>query len=104
MAVIGPKLQLNRTWVYPPILAELATVGLEDIGVYIALRQNMYVQYNTTRPIVDLCLAAERRLRMLILHRWWEHPDLDILGIRVAHAAAEMGEETGAKVSEICIY
>ena len=101
---MGFERKLNRIWVSPPIGLALATVGLEDIGVYIALRQNMYVQYNTTRPIVDLCLAAERRLRMLILHRWWEHPDLDILGIRVAHAAAEMGEETGAEVSERCIY
>ena len=36
MAGMGPKLQQYGTWVYTPIGAVLATVGLEEIGVYIA--------------------------------------------------------------------
>ena len=36
MKVMDPKLQQNGTWVYIPIGEDLATVGMEDIGVYIA--------------------------------------------------------------------
>ena len=36
IAVMGPKRQQDGTWVYTPIGAVLATVGLEEIGVYIA--------------------------------------------------------------------
>ena len=31
---------------------------------------------------------------MWLLRRWWEHPALDILGIRAAHAAVGIGEDT----------
>ena len=34
------KLQLGGTWVYTPIGAELATVGLDEIRVYINRLQN----------------------------------------------------------------
>ena len=37
MAVMGPKCQQDRAWVYPPIGEVLEMVGLEVIGVYIAL-------------------------------------------------------------------
>ena len=36
MAVMVPKLQLDGTWLYLPIGEVLITVGLDDIGVYIA--------------------------------------------------------------------
>ena len=36
MAVMGPKRQQDRTWVYTPIGEVLATVRPEDIGVYIS--------------------------------------------------------------------
>ena len=35
MAGMGPKHKLDETWVYPPIGEAMATVGLDDIGVYI---------------------------------------------------------------------
>ena len=37
MMGIGPKLQRGVTWVYTLIGVALSTVGLEEIGVYIAL-------------------------------------------------------------------
>ena len=40
MAGMGIKRQLNWTWMYPPIGAELEMVVLEEIGVYIYRRQN----------------------------------------------------------------
>ena len=75
-------------------------VGLEEIGVYIARRQNTIAQYIATRPIVDLCLAAERRPGMRLLWRWWDQPALDILGVRAVHVAAEMGGDMGTEESE----
>ena len=59
MAVMGPKRQQDGTWVYPPIGAALATVGMDYIGVYIAHRQNMVTQYIVNNPIIELCLVAE---------------------------------------------
>ena len=37
MADMGPKRQLDGTWVYSPIGEAMATVGLDDIGLYITL-------------------------------------------------------------------
>ena len=39
--------------VNPPIGVDLAMVGLEEIGVYTARRQNTVAQYIETRPIMD---------------------------------------------------
>ena len=62
MAGLGPKRQRDGTWVYPPIGTALEMVGMDEIGVYITLRQNTVTQYIATRPIMDLCLAVEWRL------------------------------------------
>ena len=59
MVGMVPKRQPDGTWVYPTIGAALGMVGLEEIGVYIARRQNTVAQYIATRPIMDLCLAVE---------------------------------------------
>ena len=50
-------------------------VGAVDGGTiidwgYIACRQSMVTQYIVTCPIMDLCLAAERRLGMRLLWIW----------------------------------
>ena len=95
MTGIGTKRQRYGTWVYPPIEAALPMVGLEDIGVYIALLHNTVTQYITNRPIMDLCLAAERKPGMCLSRQWWEQLALDIQRIRAGHAEAEGGEETG---------
>ena len=91
MAGMGPKHQWEGTWVYPPIGAALATVGLDEIRVYTARCQNMVAQYIAIRPIVDLCLAAERKPGMRLSRKWWEQPVMDILGIRVGHASSGRG-------------
>ena len=61
MAGMDPKCQRDGTWVYPPIGAALATVGLDEIGVYIYRLQNTVEQYIDTCPIIDLCLEAEQK-------------------------------------------
>ena len=39
----------------------MAQVGLEEVETYFILRENTVAQYITTRPILELYLAAERR-------------------------------------------
>ena len=82
MAGMVPKHQPDGTWSYPPIRAAMAMVGLEEIGVYIARCQNTIAQYIATRPIMDLCLVAERKTGMRLSRQWWEHPALDIMGAK----------------------
>ena len=77
----------------PTHLAALATVGLDDIGVYIARRHKKVAQYIATRPIMDLYLAADRNTGLQLSMLWWDQPALDILGIRAGHAASEVGGE-----------
>ena len=72
-------------------------VGLEEIGVYIAHSQNMTAKYIATRPIMELCLAAERNKGMRLSRKWWEQPTLYTTGIRAGKAATEGGEETGVE-------
>ena len=57
-------------------------VGMEEIRVYIACRENMVAQYIATLPIMELCLAAERNPGMRLSRQWWYQPALDIMGIR----------------------
>ena len=82
MAGMVPKLHPDKTLVYPLIGAALAIMGLDNIVVYIARRQNTVAQYISTCPIMDLCLAAERKPLMRLYRQWWEQPALDIIGIR----------------------
>ena len=93
-----PKCQWDVIWVYPPIVVALETVGVDEIGVYIAFRQNTVTQYIATRPIIDLCLMAERKPGLQISRQWWEQPALYILGIIAGRVAADEGRgETGTE-------
>ena len=91
MAGMGPIRQQDGTWVYLPIGAALATLGLDEIGVYIARRQNTVAQHIATHPIMDLFLAAEQKPGLQLSRRCWEQPALDILGIIAGHAASGGG-------------
>ena len=72
---------------YPPIGWDMEMMVLGEIGVYITRRQNTVTEYIETCPIMDLCLAAERKLGLHLSRRWWEHPELDILGTRSGNAS-----------------
>ena len=72
MESMGPKRQQDSTWVYPPIGAALEMLVLEEIGLYIARRQNTVAQYIATRPFMGLCLAAERNRLMRLSMLWQE--------------------------------
>ena len=45
-----------------------------------------------TRPIIDLCLEAERRPIARVAWRWWEQEGVDFTGSR---EAAEVEETEG---------
>ena len=90
-----PERQQDKTWIYPPIGATMVTVVLDEIEVYITRVQNMVAEYIATCPIMDLCLAAEQRRVMRLSRRWWDQPNLNILGIRAGRAAKNMEEATG---------
>ena len=67
-------------------------VGLDDIRVYITHLQNIVAQYIATCPIVDFCLAEDRKPGMRLASRWRDQTTLYILGIIAGYAAAEVGE------------
>ena len=92
-----PKRQRDGTWVYTPIGAALEMVGLEEIGAYIARRQNTVAQYISTCLIMDLCLVAEWRTGLNLYMRWWEHRTIYILRIRAGHVALEGGGGDGGR-------
>ena len=79
------KMQLRRTregrWIYPPLDAEIKSVGLEEVETYILCRQITIAEYIATQTILDLCLVAERRPRAGVLVRWWEQAGLDLVQV-----------------------
>ena len=64
IAGMVPKCQRYGTWLYPRIGTALTTVGMDNIRVYTAWHQNMFSQYITTNPFMDLCLVAEQKPRL----------------------------------------
>ena len=68
-------------------------VVLEEIMVYIALHHNTVAQYISTFPIMELCLAAERKPVMRLSRKWWEQPALDILVDKGGACSSAQGVE-----------
>ena len=97
MAGMVPKLQQDGTWVYITIGVALAIVDLEEIRVYITCCHNMVAQYITNFHIMDLCLKAYRNPVLCLSRRWWEHPNLNILGIRSGQEESERERIRGRK-------
>ena len=50
---------------------------LQEVDTYASRLHNTVVQFIATRPIMDLCLAAERSLESRVTKRWWEKDGLD---------------------------
>ena len=73
---------------YPP----LAEAGLEGMETYISCLQNTVAEFIATRPIMDLCLATERRLGSRVFNWWWEQEGLDLEGMWTADQEAEHEE------------
>ncbi len=82
IADMMPRL-VNGVWEYPSLKRARKKAGLYTVEHYIRKRQNTLAQYIATRPIYQLCTAAEpppppgapglppRNSR---LYRWWTQP------------------------------
>ena len=66
----NPRLQVDRSWPYPPMTMLIAEAGLEEVVTYITHRQNTVTHFIATRNIMDLCLAAERPPGAQVSQRW----------------------------------
>ena len=71
----------------------MAEAGLQEVETYVSRRQNTVVQYIVTRPIMDLCLAKNRRPGPIVTMRWWEQEGLDLERMRTADRGADRTEE-----------
>ena len=49
-------------WFYPPLKYATAEAGLQEVETYIYFSHNTVAEYIATRPIIDLCMLADRRL------------------------------------------
>ena len=67
----------------------MSPAGLEEVGTYVLHRQNTITQYIATRPILELCLEAERRAGEQVARRCREQGGLDLEGERAAAKAVE---------------
>ena len=74
---VACRLTGRRSWqgrdivcVYPLIEAAMTEAELQEVDTYVFRRHNTVVQFIATRPIMDLCLAADRRPRPSVTKRW----------------------------------
>ena len=56
----------------------MAEAGLQEVETYVSRRQNTLAQYITTRPIMDLFLAAKQRRGPMVAMWGWEQEGLDL--------------------------
>ena len=57
----------HKGWVYLPLEDTMVEAGLQEVKTYVSCLQNTMAQYIVTRPIMDLCLAAERSSRQRLV-------------------------------------
>ena len=69
---------------------------LEKVETYILHLQNTISQYIATPPILDLCLAAERRTGMRVAQPWLDQEGINLKFLRAIARGNEvtLEEET----------
>ena len=87
-----PQKERDGGWVYPLLAETTAEAELQEVETYISRRQDTVTQFIATRPVMDLCWAAERRLVSRVAKRWWEQDGLDSDGMRMEGWEAEWAE------------
>ena len=71
-------------WVYPLLDYSMSEVGMQEVETYVSCRQNTGAQFIATRPIMDLCLEAERRPGTRVSKRWWDQHRVNVEGTWMA--------------------
>jgi len=62
----------NGEWVYPPIASVLDDCGMCTIEEYILRRRETVGRWVSTRPVFELCQAAERQTGSPQVLKWWD--------------------------------
>ena len=91
-----PRRRKDGRWIYPPLAGIMKEKGMVGIKNSILWRQNTVAQFIATRPILDLCEQATRRLGARMSRRWWEQTGIDLKGAQEKAAAAAAETETEA--------
>ena len=68
----------DKRWVYLLLTEAMGEAGLHEVEKYVSLCQNTVAQFISNRPIMELCLAAERHLGSPVANWWWEKEGLDL--------------------------
>ena len=66
-----PQRGRGGVWFYPLLEGAMAEAGFLEVETYIYRCQNTVTQFIATRPIMELCLAAERRQGSRAANQWW---------------------------------
>ena len=56
----------------------MKSVGMEEVETYVLCCPNTVTQYIATRPILELCMAEERRPGARVSMRWWEQARMEL--------------------------
>ena len=80
------------TWYYPSMVGAMKESGIVRILTSFLQRQNRVAQFIATRPILDLCKKANRRLGARLARQWWEQTGINCKGARERAEAAESVE------------
>ena len=59
-----------EVWLYHLLEDTMVESGLQEVENYVSPCHNTVSKFITTRPIMDLCLAAERRTGPRVSKRW----------------------------------
>ena len=57
-------------WDHPHLDATVVVVGLQEFDTYIILLHNTIYQYIATRPILEICMVAERQMGSRVTWKW----------------------------------
>ena len=60
----------------------MAEAGINKVETYVSRHQNAVMQYITTRPIMDLCLAEMQCSGAQVSKQWWDQEGIDLEGIQ----------------------
>ena len=77
-----PQRGLDGRWVYTLLEEAIENARLQEVDKNVSIHQNIVTQFISIRPIMDLCLAAERRMGARVSNWWWDQEGLDLVGMR----------------------
>ena len=89
LAVQKPQRGIDGRWVYPPLAYAMMESVLQKVDTYVSRFHSTVAQFIATRPIMDLCMAVERRPGSRISKRCWNQEVLDLEGMRTAAQEVE---------------